>query len=65
MAKSVPIDLRPHTKTHKCPTIAKMQLEAGAIGITCAKVGEAEVLTQTGINDILIANQIVGPIKIG
>ena len=56
--------LRPHAKTHKCPTLARMQLEAGAIGITCAKLGEAEVLAAAGIQDILIANQIIGPGKI-
>jgi D-serine deaminase-like pyridoxal phosphate-dependent protein len=59
-----PTALRPHAKTHKCPQVALRQLGAGAIGITCAKVGEAEVLAQAGVRDILIANQIVGPIKI-
>jgi D-serine deaminase-like pyridoxal phosphate-dependent protein len=57
-------NLRPHSKTHKCPQIARLQIEAGARGITCAKVGEAEALVDGGIDDILIANQIVGPIKI-
>ena len=51
-------------KTHKCPQIAKMQIQAGALGITCAKLGEAEVLVESGIQDILIANQVVGPPKI-
>jgi D-serine deaminase-like pyridoxal phosphate-dependent protein len=55
---------RPHSKAHKTPEIARMQLEAGAIGITCAKVGEAEVMAAAGIRDILIANQIVGAAKI-
>ena len=59
-----PADLRPHTKTHKCPVLAHKQLRAGAIGITCAKLGEAEVMAQAGIYDILIANQIVGKSKI-
>ena len=59
-----PAALRPHTKTHKCPTIAWMQIEAGAIGVTCAKVGEAEVMARAGIRDILIANQVVGEDKI-
>ena len=59
-----PVRLRPHAKTHKCPTLARMQLAAGAIGITCAKLGEAEVLAAAGINDILIANQIIGAGKI-
>lgn len=57
-------ELRPHVKTHKCPTIAHMQLAAGARGITCAKLGEAEVMAQAGIKDILIANQVVGERKI-
>ena len=55
---------RPHSKAHKTPEIAKMQIAAGAIGVTCAKLGEAEVMAAAGIRDILIANQIVGSIKI-
>ncbi|MGD8457629.1 MAG: DSD1 family PLP-dependent enzyme [Anaerolineales bacterium] len=58
------VRVRPHIKTHKCPEIAKLQIEAGAIGITCAKVSEAEVFAEDGITDILIANQITGPVKI-
>lgn len=54
---------RPHTKVHKTPAIAHKQLAAGAIGVACAKVGEAEVMAAAGIRDILIANQIVGSIK--
>lgn len=57
--------LRPHAKTHKCPIISQKQLQAGnAVGVTCAKVGEAEALVEGGIRDILIANQIVGEKKI-
>ena len=56
--------LRPHYKTHKTPAIALKQLEAGAIGITCAKVEEAETLVNAGVKDILIANQVVGSTKI-
>jgi len=59
-----PCQLRPHFKSHKCTHIARLQMQAGAVGITCAKLGEAEVLAEAGIRDILIANQIVGPIKI-
>ena len=55
---------RPHSKAHKTPEIAEMQIAAGAIGVTCAKLGEAEVMAAAGIRDILIANQIVGAIKI-
>jgi D-serine deaminase-like pyridoxal phosphate-dependent protein len=58
------VRLRPHSKTHKSPMLALRQLQAGAIGITCAKLGEAEVMAAAGIQDILIANQIVGPGKI-
>jgi len=65
MAKSVKTTLRPHIKTHKCPIIAKKQLEVGnTVGITCAKVSEAEVMATAGFNNILIANQIIGPHKI-
>jgi 3-hydroxy-D-aspartate aldolase len=56
--------LRPHFKTCKCPVIAHKQMAAGAKGITCAKLGEAEVLVQSGIKDVLIANQVVDPVKI-
>jgi D-serine deaminase-like pyridoxal phosphate-dependent protein len=58
------VRLRPHSKTHKSPMLALRQLQAGAIGITCAKLGEAEVMAQAGIRDLLIANQIIGPLKI-
>jgi D-serine deaminase-like pyridoxal phosphate-dependent protein len=58
------VRLRPHFKTHKSPAICHMQLVAGAKGICCAKLGEAEVLLTTGIPDVLIANQIVDPAKI-
>lgn len=61
---TVPANLRPHSKTHKTPIISRKQIEAGAKGITCAKVGEAEVMVQGGIDDILIANEVVGPTKI-
>ena len=56
--------LRPHFKTCKCPNIAHLQLAAGAKGITCAKVGEAEVLVNAGVRDILVANQVVDRQKI-
>ena len=52
-----PSDLRPHFKTPKCPDVARLQLQAGAIGITCAKVGEAEALAAAGVPaSVLIAN---------
>jgi D-serine deaminase-like pyridoxal phosphate-dependent protein len=58
------VKLRPHFKTHKCPIIARKQMERGAIGITCAKLSEAEVLVNAGISNVLIANQVVSPAKI-
>ena len=54
------VKLRPHIKTHKCPMIAHLQMRVGAIGITCAKLSEAEVMAEHGITDILIANQVAG-----
>jgi D-serine deaminase-like pyridoxal phosphate-dependent protein len=57
------VNWRPHAKGHKCPTITHRQIAAGAIGVTVAKVSEAEVMAASGIMDILIANQVVGPIK--
>lgn len=54
---------RPHAKCHKTPVIALKEIAAGAIGVTVAKVSEAEVMAAAGIRDILIANMIVGPQK--
>ncbi len=56
--------LRPHYKNHKCVALARRQLAAGAIGITCATLGEAEVLASNGIGGILMANEIAGPTAI-
>ncbi|CAA9559430.1 MAG: hypothetical protein AVDCRST_MAG43-1687 [uncultured Thermomicrobiales bacterium] len=56
---------RPHAKAHKSPAVAHRLIAAGAHGITCAKLGEAEVYAASGIRDILVANQVVGPIKTG
>lgn len=55
---------RPHIKTHKSPVIATMQREAGARGITCQKLGEAEVMADAGHNDILIAYNLLGEQKL-
>ncbi|MGM0400994.1 MAG: alanine racemase [Chloroflexota bacterium] len=57
------IALRVHTKTHKVPEIARMQVEAGSQGITCQKLGEAEEMARAGIDDILIPYNIVGKPK--
>jgi len=59
-----PAKLRPHFKNHKCVTLAKRQLAAGAVGMTCAKLAEAEILVENGVENVLIANQIVGDAKI-
>ena len=56
---------RPHIKTHKSPLLAKMQIDAGARGITCQKLGEAEVMAEAGIDDILIATNILGAARSG
>ncbi len=56
--------LRPHIKTHKLPFFARRQLELGAIGITCQKLGEAEVMAEAGITDILIPYNLIGPQKL-
>ncbi|MBW3596984.1 MAG: DSD1 family PLP-dependent enzyme [Planctomycetes bacterium] len=55
---------RPHAKCHKSPAIARKLVEAGAIGVTCAKLGEAEVFGEAGVRDLLIANLVVGPHKV-
>ena len=54
---------RPHIKTHKSPMLAKLQIDAGAKGITCQKLGEAEVMAEAGIDDILISYNLIGEEK--
>jgi D-serine deaminase-like pyridoxal phosphate-dependent protein len=56
--------LRPHIKTHKIPELAQAQIQMGAVGVTTAKVSEAKVMADAGIDDIFIANQIVTPAKL-
>jgi D-serine deaminase-like pyridoxal phosphate-dependent protein len=63
-AKRAGVKLRPHIKTHKSPLVASMQIAAGASGITVAKLGEAEIMRQHGITDILVAYPLVGPAKL-
>jgi D-serine deaminase-like pyridoxal phosphate-dependent protein len=55
--------LRPHIKTHKMPAFAHQQVERGAIGITCQKLGEAEVMVDAGLDDILISYPLIGSAK--
>ncbi len=64
LLEGTPMKLRPHYKSHKCPEIARIQIERGAAGITCAKLGEAEDLAAAGIENILIGNQVVQPAKV-
>jgi D-serine deaminase-like pyridoxal phosphate-dependent protein len=59
-----PTQLRPHYKNHKCVALARRQLAHGAIGITCATLGEAEALARNGIQGILLANEIAGSTQI-
>jgi D-serine deaminase-like pyridoxal phosphate-dependent protein len=63
-ARSLQCGLRPHIKTHKIPELARLQLEYGAAGITCAKLTEAEVMADEGISDIFIAYPVIGAKKI-
>ncbi len=63
IAQAAGARLRPHIKTHRMLAVAERQIEAGAQGICCAKTGEAEVFADGGIDDIFIANQVVGPAK--
>ena len=56
--------LRPHAKTHRCPEIARRQIAAGALGVACAKLGEAEVMARAGIRGLLITTPVVPEAKI-
>src|SRR5262245_30852605 len=55
---------RPHIKTHKIPAIAQLQINAGAVGITCQKLGEAEVMADAGIKDIFLPYNLMGTAKL-
>ena len=61
--ETVPAALRPHAKIHKSPELGRMQLEAGAIGLTTATVWEASAMIEAGLSGILVANQVVGAAK--
>src|SRR5436309_11728447 len=56
--------LRPHAKTHKSTAIANLQVAAGAIGVCCQKVSEAEIMVDGGVRDVLISNEVVGAEKL-
>jgi D-serine deaminase-like pyridoxal phosphate-dependent protein len=62
--RELPADLRPHFKAHKSPQLARLQIEAGAIGVACATVWEAIVTAEAGITDLLITGQVVQPDKV-
>jgi D-serine deaminase-like pyridoxal phosphate-dependent protein len=63
-AQGAGVALRPHAKAHKCPDIAELQIERGAVGICCQKVGEVEAFVEAGIRDVLVTNEIVGAAKL-
>lgn len=63
MCDAASVANRPHIKTHKSPVLARLQIEAGARGITCQKLGEAEVMASAGIDDILISYNLIGEEK--
>ncbi|HJU23794.1 MAG TPA: DSD1 family PLP-dependent enzyme [Casimicrobiaceae bacterium] len=58
------IRLRPHAKSHKCATIARMQVARGAVGVCCQKTDEAAAFVAAGVRDVLITNEVVAPAKI-
>ncbi|HUQ25186.1 MAG TPA: DSD1 family PLP-dependent enzyme [Burkholderiales bacterium] len=58
------VRIRPHAKTHKCPDVAKRQIAAGAVGMCCQKVSEAEAMVEGGVKDVLVSNEIVGAPKL-
>jgi len=62
--KGLPAKLRPHIKVHKCAELARLQVEAGAIGVCTATVWEAIVMSRAGIEDVLVANEVCGADKI-
>jgi D-serine deaminase-like pyridoxal phosphate-dependent protein len=58
------VSLRPHIKTHKLASLAQLQMSAGAVGVTVAKLGEARVMIEAGIHDVLVAYPIVGASRV-
>jgi D-serine deaminase-like pyridoxal phosphate-dependent protein len=58
------VRVRAHAKTHKCPEIGKRQVAAGAVGLCCQKVSEAEAMVEGGIADVLVSNEVVGAGKL-
>ncbi len=64
LAAEAGIAVRPHAKAHKSPHVAGLQMAAGAVGVCCAKLGEAEVLAEAGVADILITTGVIGRSKV-
>lgn len=64
MERLAGVDVRPHLKTAKSPAVARLLLDAGAVGICVAKLGEAEVMLDAGIDDVMITTELVGPAKL-
>ena len=62
--RELPAELRPHIKVHKSVELARLEVEAGAVGIACATAWEAVVMAEGGIKDVLVANQVVQPDKV-
>src|SRR5690349_13736183 len=62
--RRVGIPLRSHTKSHKIPEIALLQIKSGAVGVCCQKLGEAEMMVAGGVTDIFLPYNIVGPVKV-
>ncbi len=61
---ALPAGLRPHIKVHKCAELARMQIAAGALGVTAATVSEAVAMVDAGVTDVLVANQVVSPVSV-
>ena len=62
--RDLPAEIRPHIKVHKSPELARLQVEAGAIGLSTATVWEAIVLVRSGLDHILVVNEVAGPAKL-
>jgi len=64
-AKAAGLALRPHAKSHKCAAVAHRQVEAGAVGVCCAKLAEAEAMAEAGVASILVTSPIAGAVQAG
>ena len=64
LAASAGLTLRPHAKAHKCSAVGRIQVERGAVGLCCAKLGEAESMAACGLRNLLVTTPVVGPLKI-